>query len=94
MVAGLHVPATPSLDVAGSTGAVACWQIEPGTVGKVGTRLFRIVMFNETGPAHCPAVGVNVYTVVPTADVLIAAGFHVPVIPSVDVAGSAAGVKF
>ena len=60
MMAGLHVPATPSLDVAGSADAVACWQIELGIVGKVGTRLFTIVIFTETGPAQEPADGVNV----------------------------------
>jgi hypothetical protein len=59
-VAGLHVPVTPSLDVVGSIGAVAFWQIEVSNVGKVGTRLFTIVIFNETGAAQEPADGVNV----------------------------------
>ncbi len=36
--------------------------------------------------AHCPAVGVNVYVVVV---VLLIAGDHVPVIPLLDVVGSA-----
>ena len=36
--------------------------------------------------AHCPAVGVNVYVVVV---VLLNAGDHVPVIPSLDVVGNA-----
>jgi hypothetical protein len=52
MVAGLHVPVTPSADVAGNIGAVAFWQIEFATAGKVGTRLLTIVMLIETGPAH------------------------------------------
>ena len=52
MVAGLHVPATPSADVAGKIGAVAFWQIEFGTDGKVATRLLTIVTLTETGPAH------------------------------------------
>jgi hypothetical protein len=60
MVAGLHVPATPSLEVAGSAGAVAFWQIEVGIVGKVGTRLSTIVIFTDTGAAQEPADGVNV----------------------------------
>lgn len=30
-------------------------------------------------PAHCPASGVNVYVVIPTAPVFITAGFQVPV---------------
>ena len=59
MVAGLHVPATPSFEVAGSAGAVAFWQIEVDIVGKVGTRLFTIVMVTETGPAQEPTDGVN-----------------------------------
>ena len=60
IVEGLHIPATPSLEVAGSAGTVAFWQIEVGIVGKVGTRLFTIVMVTETGPAQEPADGVNV----------------------------------
>ena len=39
--------------------------------------------------AHCPAVGVKVYVVVA---VLFNAGDHVPVIPFVDVVGSADNV--
>jgi len=39
--------------------------------------------------AHCPAVGVNVYVVVA---VLFSAGAHVPVIPLLDVVGSAVSV--
>ena len=93
-MAGLHVPATPSLDVVGSVGAVPFRQTEFGTVGKVGTTLSTIVMFRETGPAHWPAPGVNVYRVVPIADVLITAGLHVPVIPSLEVVGSAGAVVF
>ena len=38
--------------------------------------------------------GVNVYVVVPVADVFIVAGLHVPVILLFDVAGSAGGVAF
>lgn len=43
---------------------------------------------------HCPAFGVNVYTVVPTVEVLIVAGLHVPVMPLLDVDGSAGAVAF
>ena len=63
-------------------------------VGNVGEMLPTIVMFNEAGVAHCPADGVNVYAVVPRADVLMLAGLHVPVIPSFDVVGSAGAVAF
>ena len=38
--------------------------------------------------------GVNVYVVVPVADVFIVAGFHVPVILLLDVVGSDGGVAF
>ncbi|MPN33385.1 hypothetical protein SDC9_180871 [bioreactor metagenome] len=42
--------------------------------------------------AHCPAVGVKVYNVVPALAVLIVEGFHVPVTPLLDAVGSVAGV--
>jgi hypothetical protein len=54
--------------------------------------LSTIVMLIEPGPAHCPAAGVNVYRVVPIADVLIIAGLHIPVIPSLEVVGNAGAV--
>jgi hypothetical protein len=41
-----------------------------------------IVTLNVAVVAHCPAVGVNVYTVGPAPEVLIAA-FHVPVMAGV-----------
>ena len=40
---------------------------------------------------HEPEVGVKVYTVVPEVAVLMVDGFHVPLIPLVDVAGRIAG---
>ena len=43
---------------------------------------------------HWPAFGVNVYVVVPVVDVFITAGFHVPVIPLLDVVGKAGAVAF
>jgi len=60
MLEGIQFPTTPSLEVVASTGAVAFWQIESGTVGKVGTRLFTIVTLTEAGLAQEPAAGVNV----------------------------------
>ena len=42
---------------------------------------------------HWPAFGVNVYVVVPTAVVLITAGFQVPLIPLLEVVGNAGGVE-
>ena len=40
------------------------------------------------------SLGVNVYVVVPTADVLIVDGFHVPDNPFSDTVGSVVGVAF
>jgi hypothetical protein len=60
MPEGVQFPSTPSLEVVSSTGAVAFWQIELGIAGKVGTRLFTIVMLTETGLEQEPADGVNV----------------------------------
>ena len=56
--------------------------------------LATIVIFIETGEAHCPGEGVNVYEVVPMTAVLMMAGFHVPGTPSFDVNGSAGGSEF
>ena len=57
-------------------------------------KVLATVMFKETGIEQLPAVGVNVYVVVPVTDVLILAGLHVPVTPSFDVGGSAGAVAF
>ena len=43
---------------------------------------------------HCPALGVNVYVVVPIVDVLITTGFQVPVMPLFDVVGNAGATEF
>jgi hypothetical protein len=43
--------------------------------------------------AHCPALGVNVYDVVPTV-VVLTAGDHVPVILFVDTVDNTGGVEF
>ena len=91
MLAGLHVPAIPSFDVGGSAGAVKFWHSGP-IASNVGESLLTIVTFKEAGFAQLPAVGVNVYVVVPRTDVLMLAGLQVPVIPSFDVEGSAGTV--
>jgi hypothetical protein len=46
------------------------------------------------GAEHCPAFGVKVYVVVPTTEVLIVAGLHVPVMPLFDVVGNNGAVAF
>ena len=95
MLAGLQVPAIPSLDVGGSAGAVVFWQYELAIVVKVGEMLPTMVMFIEAGVAQLPVDdGVNRYVAVPMADVLMVAGLQVPAIPSFDVGGSAGGVEF
>jgi hypothetical protein len=51
-------------------------------------------MFKEVAAAQLLAEGVNVYVADPRTDVLMPAGFHVPVTPSADVAGSAGADVF
>ena len=93
MVAGLHVPVTPLVDVAGNAGPVLFWQSGP-IAANVGVSCGSIVMLSDAVVAHCPAPGVNVYVVVPAVDVLIVAGFHVPVMPLFDVVGNAGAAEF
>jgi hypothetical protein len=83
MVAGDHVPEYPSMEVAGKLGAEAVVQSGPiaENVAVVGAE---IVMLIVVLLAHCPASGVNVYTVVPTLEVLIVLGDHEPVMFSSD----------
>ncbi len=84
-IAGDHVPLIPLLEVVGSALIVAPEQNGPTDVN-VGVMFGVIVMVSEAVVAHCPAVGVNVYVVVA---VLLIAGDHVPLIPLLDVVGSA-----
>ena len=58
-VAGLHVPATPLLDVVGNTGAVEPLHIGAGVV-KAGTVRGVTVTVSVALDAHNPANGVNV----------------------------------
>jgi hypothetical protein len=92
---GLQVPLIPSFDVGGSVVAVSCWQYEPDMVGKVGEMVLAIVTFIEAGVEQLSAGdGVNLYVVVPIADVLMPAGLHVPLIPSFDCSGSTGAIEF
>ena len=93
IVAGLHVPVIPLLDVVGNTGAVLFWQSGPICVN-VGVTCDVITMSMVVVTPHCPVFGVNVYVVVPVALVLIVAGLHVPVIPLLDVAGREGAALF
>ena len=76
-IAGLQVPVMPLLDVVGRAGIVAPEQYGPTAVN-VGVTLGLTVIVNVAVVAHCPAVGVNVYSVVV---VLLIAGLQVPVMP-------------
>jgi hypothetical protein len=80
IVAGLHVPVTPLVDVVGSASGVSPAQYGP--IGsKVVTGLGLTVTVIVVPLAHCPAFAVKVYTVFPEVDVLMVDGDHVPVIP-------------
>ena len=93
IVAGLHVPAMPLVEEAGSAGAVLFWQSGPSCVKAGVTWLVITTSIVATLP-HWPAAGVKVYVVVPVVAVLIVAGLHVPEMPLVDDAGSAGAVLF
>jgi hypothetical protein len=83
--AGAQVPVMPLLEVVGSADRVSPSQIG-GTALNVGVILELTVMINVVVVAHKPAVGVNVYVVVA---VLFKAGDQAPVIPLLEVVGSA-----
>ena len=59
IVAGLHVPVIPLLDVVGNVGAVLFWQSGPICVN-AGTTCALMVTLSVAVVAHCPAEGVNV----------------------------------
>ena len=91
IVAGLHVPVNPFVDLGGKVGGVLNWH--SGAIwAKSGLNFeFTVISFVLT-QAHCPAFGLKLYIDVPGVAVLIDAGFHVPVIPFVDDNGSEGGV--
>ena len=84
--AGDHVPVIPFVEVVGSAANVAPEQIG-ATCVNAGVILEFTVITIVLVVAHCPAFGVKVYVVVA---VLLIAGDHVPLIPFVEVVGSAA----
>ena len=90
IVAGLHVPFTPLVDVAGNAVGADPLQIAASAVN-AGTVLVVTVCTKVCVVAQTPAAGVNVY--VPVAVLLIAEGFHVPLIPFVEVPGNAVGAE-
>jgi hypothetical protein len=81
---GDQVPITPFVEIIGNVGVVA--PLQNGAIGiNIGVTVAVMVTGNVAVVAHWPAFGVNVYT----ADVVLltTAGFHVPVMPLVDVVG-------
>jgi len=61
IVAGLHVPVIPLVEVVGNAGGVSPLQIDMLVPKlKVGVIFGFTVTTNVAGKAHCPAVGVNV----------------------------------
>ena len=93
IVAGLHVPVNPLVDVAGSDGGVLFWHSEP--IGlNVGVTWDVTTTDIVTGAPHWLDDGVKVYVVVPATAVLMVAGLHVPVTPFVDVVGKVGAVLF
>ena len=83
----------PLSEIAGSGGAVVFWQNGPGCVNVGVTPPFMVISIVAV-VAQPDDVGVNVYVVVPFADVLIVDGLHVPVILLFDVVGSDGAVAF
>jgi hypothetical protein len=95
MVAGDHVPEIPFKEFVGKTSGAAFKQYGPNCVN-VGVTFGVIVMVMVVTLAHCPAFGVNVYTVGPTAAVLMTAGDQVPMIGVAlfELVGNTPGVWF
>ena len=93
IVAGLQVPVTPLLEVRGNVGGVLFKHNGPICVN-AGVVPAVIVMTIVVVVEHCPVAGVNVYDLVTAVDVLIVAGFQVPIIPFVDVDGKPGAAEF
>src|SRR5436190_255717 len=83
--AGAQVPVNPSLEAVGNGSKVVPEHIG-ATAVKVDAEAGFTVIVKAVVVAHCPVVGVNVYSVVV---VLSNAGAQVPVTPLLDVVGNA-----
>jgi hypothetical protein len=93
IIAGLHVPEMPLLDVVGNTGAAEFKHSGPICVN-TGLICVAIVTSKLVLLAHRPGLDVNEYVVVPTIAVLIDDGFHVPTIPLLDIVDKAGATTF
>jgi hypothetical protein len=94
IVAGLHVPEIPLFEMDGNVGATPLRHNGPmlsntGTIPSDVTLIFIVKT-----RLHWPAFGLNVYVVVPVADVFTTAGLHEPVMPFPEVAGNIGAVLF
>jgi hypothetical protein len=92
MVAGLQVPAKPSIELAGNAGAAV--PAQNGAIGlNVGTTFCTTLTLIVTGVAetHCPGFGTNVLLFGPSVVVLIVVGLQTPAIPLVDAGNAGAG---
>lgn len=83
LIAGLHEPLIPFVEVAGRVKAVP--EQIAGTCVNAGVILLFTATVIVAVEAHCPAAGVKVYVVVAA---LFTAGLHEPLIPLLEVAGS------
>jgi hypothetical protein len=79
---GDQVPFILLFDWDGNVPGIALTQYGPNG-SNVGTTLFEITTVIVVVVAHCPTLGVKVYTVDPTIVVFITDGFQVPVIGGV-----------
>ena len=98
MVAGTQVPVigVTLVELTGKLGATAFKHNGPICV-KVGVLFGAVISISiVVVVAHCPASGLNVYVVIPTAVVLIALGVQVPVIAGkfVELSGKVLAVEF
>jgi hypothetical protein len=97
IVDGDHVPMIGGelVELVGKVPGVSFWQYGPNCVN-VGVTGAVMVMIMVVVVAHCPAAGVKVYVCIPTVDVLIVDGDHVPVIGGVllELVGKVPGVAF
>ena len=93
ITAGFHEPLIPLLDITGNAGATLFWHNGPICVNAGVICVVIDTVIVVTAP-HWPASGVNVYVVGPKVEVLITAGLHVPVMPLIEVVGSAGAIEF
>jgi len=86
LIAGLQVPVMPFVEINGKAGITVPAQYGP-TAAKVGVSNGSMMIVTLVIAAHWPSAGVKVYSVVTV--LLIVAGLQVPVMPFVEINGSA-----